>query len=117
MQAGKLRQKVTIQTLASASPQQDATGAPDQSWTAHLTDIWAAVEPLTARELLAAQEFHAEVTTRIRIRYRSGITHLMRVVFGTRYYDIKAVIDREEANRELELLCTEGVVDSGVVSG
>ena len=115
--AGRLRHKVTIQQLSTGSPQQDGTGAPDQQWAALFTDIWAAVEPLQGRELFAAQEFHSEVTTRIRILYRSGITHLMRVVHGSDYYDIRAVIDPDKMHRELHLLCATGVVTSAVVGG
>lgn len=117
MQAGRLRNKIDIEQLSAASPQQLNTGEPDESWSVYLNDIWASVEPLSGRELFAAQEFHSEVTVRIRIRYRSGVNNRMRVVFGTKYYDIKAVIDPEERHREFHLLCSEGVVDSGVLNG
>jgi SPP1 family predicted phage head-tail adaptor len=111
MQAGKLRHKVTIEQLLVGSPQDTPEGAPDAAWTIILPDIWAAVEPLQGRELFAAQEHHSEVTTRIRIRYRPGITAAMRVAFDGRLYNIRSIIDREERHRELQLLCTEGVND------
>jgi SPP1 family predicted phage head-tail adaptor len=109
MQAGKLRHKVAIQKLVAGSPDQKASGEPDTTWTTHLASIWASVEPLTGRELFAAQEHHSEVEVRVRVRYREGITAKMRVVFDSRNYDIVAVIDREERHRELELLCKQGV--------
>jgi SPP1 family predicted phage head-tail adaptor len=109
MQAGRLRHKVDIEYLSANSPDQDQYGAPDQSWTTLYNDIWAAVEPLSGRELFAAQEHHSEVETRIRVRYRSDITAKMRVVFNGNYYDIKAVINSEFRNRELHLLCATGV--------
>lgn len=108
MMAGRLRHKVTIERLVAGSPQQFGTGEPDDAWTAYLSDIWATVEPLSGRELFAAQEHLAEVSTRVRLRYRDGITAQMRVVFEGRYYNVGAVIDRELRHRELELLCTEG---------
>lgn len=110
MQAGKLRHKVTIQRQVAASPNQHSTGEPDEPWTAYLSDIWGAVEPLNGRELFAAQEFHSEVSVRIRIRYREGITAAMRVLFDSRYYQILYVLDPEERHRELQLLCTQGIV-------
>lgn len=106
--AGRLRHRVTIQQLVAASPQQTASGQPDESWSTYLT-VWAAVEPLNGRELYAAQEHHAEVTTRIRMRHRSGVTAKMRVTYGGMTYDIKAIVNPEERNRELQLLCAEGV--------
>lgn len=107
MRAGKLRHRVTIQQRSAASPTNHASGEKDASWGTYLT-VWASVEPLTGRELFAAQQVNSEVNVRIRMRYREGITHRMRVSFQGRIYDIVAVIDREERHVELELLCTEG---------
>lgn len=109
MFAGKLRHKVDIEHQSAGSPQQFGTGEPDVAWIVFLNDIWAAVEPLSGRELFAAQEFHSEVTTRIRLRYRDGITAAMRVAFESRHYNILYIIDPEERHRELHLLCSEGL--------
>ena len=79
------------------------------TWTVFLNDIWASVEPLSGRELFAAQEFHNEVTTRIRIRYRDGVTAKMRVVFESVNYNILVIIDPELRHRELQLLCSSGL--------
>jgi SPP1 family predicted phage head-tail adaptor len=108
MRAGKLRHRVTLQSLTAGSPQQTASGQPDESWADEAT-IWASVEPLRGRELFAAQEHHSRVEVRIRLRYRAGITAAMRVSFDGRYYNIVAVLDREERHRELELMCEQGV--------
>jgi len=107
MRSGLLRHRVTIQQLVSASPQQDAGGEPDESWSAVAT-VWGAVEPLRGRELFAAQQVSSEVTGLIRIRYRAGVTPKMRCVFGTRNYDILAVVDPLERHREMQLLVREG---------
>ena len=109
MMSGRLRHKLDIQQLVAGSPDQTPEGEPDESWTVFLNDIWAAVEPLSGRELFAAQEHHSEIQVRIRVRYRTGITAKMRAVFESRNYNILAVIDREERHRELELLCSEGL--------
>jgi len=74
---------------------------------------WAAVEPLSGRELFHAQQTQSEVTTRIRVHWRRGITELMRVMHVTSYgepnisdlYDIKSVIDTLSKHREIHLLC------------
>jgi SPP1 family predicted phage head-tail adaptor len=110
MRAGRLRHRITLQQLVAGSPQQKATGEPDESWVDYL-ETWASVEPLSGRELFAAQEHHSEITTRIRVRYRAGITAKMRVVFGQGIYNIHAILNREMRNIELELLCSQGMND------
>lgn len=107
MRAGKLRHRVTIQQRTAASPTNYPSGEKDASWTTYLT-VWASVEPLSGRELFAAQQVTSDVNVRIRMRYRDGVTAKMRVSFNSKIYDIVAVINREERNVELELLCTEG---------
>ena len=108
MQAGRLRHRVTIQQLVAGSPPQTETGEPNEVW-ADVATVWGSVDPLNGRELFAAQEHDSEVTVRIRIRYRSDVTHLMRVSFDSKLYDIRAVIDPQSIHRELQLLCTEGL--------
>lgn len=108
MRSGNLRHRVTLQQLVAGSPQQDAGGAPDEAWTDVVT-VWADIQPLKGRELLAAQQVQSEVSGTVRIRYRSGVTPAMRAKFGTRYYDILAAIDPGERHRELLLYTREGV--------
>jgi SPP1 family predicted phage head-tail adaptor len=76
--------------------------------------IWAAVEPLSGRELFAAQQTQSEVTTRVRMHWRRGITELMRVKHITSFqspnlfdlYDVVSVIDDKSRHIELHLMCT-----------
>lgn len=109
MEAGKLRHTVVIESLVTGSPQRHPNGELVQEWTAYLAGVSAMVEPLSGRELFAAQEEHSEATTRVRIRYREGIAADMRVVFGGQYYDIVSVIDRGMRHVELWLMCKSGV--------
>lgn len=108
--AGKLRHRVALQALGAGSPQQTGSGMPDESWSTVAT-VYASVEPLNGRELFAAQEHHAETTTRIRIRYRSGVTAKMRVSHGGTLYNILSVIDPEKRHKEMQLMCSDGVND------
>lgn len=103
MEAGRLRQRVTIQ---EKDPTQDEYGEEVPTWS-DVATVWAAVEPLRGREFLEAQRVGAEVTTRIRIRYRDGIVPEMRVVWGDHVYDIEAVIPVKERQREIHLMCKE----------
>lgn len=103
MKAGTLRHRVVIQ---EKDPTQDEYGEEVPTWS-DVDTVWAAVEPLAGREFLETQRVGAEVTTRIRIRYRDGIVPKMRVVWGDHVYDIKAVIHVEERQREIHLMCKE----------
>ena len=77
---------------------------PIQTW-APLFTCWAAVEPLTGREFIAAQAAQSEVTARIRMRFRPWMTSQDRVIHGGTTYGIESVIDVHSGNRELVLMC------------
>lgn len=103
MNAGKLRHKVCLQ---SCSTSKDSYGEDIKTWTSFAT-AWAAIEPLTGRELFMAQQVSAETTIRITIRHNSTVAEAHRVVFGTRTFEIDAVLNPAEKNKYLELMCKE----------
>jgi len=103
MKAGLLRQRVTIQ---EATETQDTTGAVVSTWVDRAT-VWAAVEPLQGREFFQAQTTNAEVTTRIRIRYRSGVAPKWRATWNGHTYDVLSVVETETRGREIHLMCKE----------
>jgi len=105
MQIGKLRHKVY---LKSNTTSQNDYGEATDSWSTDST-VWAAIEPLRGRELLHAQQISAEVTYKITIRYTSTVTPDDRVVKAddSRIFEIVSVINPEERDEYLELLCKE----------
>jgi len=106
---GKLRHRVTLQEYKEVL---DQYGTPiDQGWQ-DVATIWASIEPIQGREYVLLQNTQSELTTRIRIRYRPEITPAMRVLYGTRVFNIQSVIDPEERHRELQLMCNEKVGDT-----
>jgi len=108
MRAGTLRHRITLQSKVAGSPQQNAAGEPATTWTNTLV-VWASIDPVTGKEPFIAQEHLSMVSHKIRIRYRDGITAAMRVSFDSRYFDIKAVLNWGERNKELLLLCEQGL--------
>lgn len=86
----------------------DTSGQQLISWT-DVATVWANIKPSSGRELIAAGAINAEVTHTIVIRYRPGITAAMRALYGSRIFDIAAVIEPETAHVSLELLCNEGI--------
>jgi SPP1 family predicted phage head-tail adaptor len=103
MRPGKLRHRIIIQSLQKVD---DGGGGYTEDWV-NIGNVWASVQPLQGRELFQAQQVQAELSHKVRIRYREGIVPSMRVVFNNRIMEIQSVINIDEANREIELLCIE----------
>jgi SPP1 family predicted phage head-tail adaptor len=103
MNIGELNRRVKLQTAARTS---DGAGGVTVTWSDTAT-VWAAIEPVSGREPFVAQQLQGHVTHKVLIRYRSGITHGMRVLLGTRAFDVQAVINSKESNESLTLYCQE----------
>lgn len=102
MKAGQLDQRIHLERLSEG---RDKYGQPIYEWL-YVLSAWAAVEPLTGREYLAAMQNQSETTIRVRLRYRPGVKSAMRVKHGARLYGIQSVIDVKSTGRELVLMCT-----------
>ncbi len=104
MSVGKLRHRLTIQQEQRAG---DAGTGVTIVW-AKVAEVWGSVKPLSGRETLQAMQLQARISHSIRIRYRAGITVGMRVLFGTRAFNIRAVKNVDERNRWLDIMADEG---------
>lgn len=105
MRAGRLRHIVSIE---SVSVSQDSYGSPTKTWTTLYRNVSASIEPLSGKDLFAAQQVNPEISTKIRMRYLSGITSAHRVKYGARVFEIASPpINFQERNIELQLMCVE----------
>jgi SPP1 family predicted phage head-tail adaptor len=86
------------------TPVQDTDGGEVASWTT-VARIPAKVAELRGREFIEAQEKQSEITTRIRIRFRSDIGVDWRILHGSTVYEVLHVIDLDGRRRELDLMC------------
>lgn len=102
MRAGTLRHRVAIQRLTQGV---DAYGGATETW-ATVATVWASVESVTGREYFAGAQVQSEVTTKVRIRYRSGIVPTMRVVHASRVMEVQAVLP-DARSKELLLMCRD----------
>lgn len=113
MEAGKLRNRLSIEAKSSGSPQRSATGASVLVW-AELCEVWGSLEPLSGKRLEAAQATFPQATVEARIRYRAEVQDAdtaatpLRISFRGRYYPVGKVLNPEERDVELRLLCTQG---------
>lgn len=103
MKISDLRHRITLQKLEMV---QDSYGQPTETWE-DIATVWAAVNPISGREFFQAETINSEVTHKILIRYRAGIEPTMRVKFKDRIFTILSVINFQEKNEALQLMCKE----------
>ncbi len=109
MRAGKLRQRVTIQTKASTP---NDYGEPVEIWTATPTvTVWGELTPLLTgtREAFASQgaQFQARVSWQCRLRWRELSPATNRLVVDGTVYEITGAMDPDGRRHELVVLCWE----------
>ena len=105
MNIGKLRHRITL--LKQVNEVNDY-GASVQTWRMVAT-VWAEVRPLSGREYFSAQQVQSEVTTQIWLRYIDGIKPSMKVKFANREFEILSVLNTQERDVSLQLMCKETV--------
>ena len=110
MRAGDLRHRIVIQH--HVEQQDSATGEVTMEWEAYAT-VWAAVEPLSARDLIAAQAGQSEASGRITIRYRPGVLSTMRILHRGQIFTIigQPLPDKASGLEYLTLVVATGVKD------
>ncbi|MFK5937722.1 MAG: phage head closure protein [Sulfurimonas sp.] len=104
MRAGNLKHKIIIQ---SYNENQNDYGEAIKAWSDFKT-VYASILPLSAKEFFKAG-IQDEVTHKIELRYLKDIKPKMRVIFDTREFSIESVLNIREANKSLQLICTEVV--------
>ena len=103
MEVCKLNKRITLQYPANVS---DNMRGFTTTWT-DSADVWAAIWPVSATEAIRSMQPTLITTHRVRIRYRSTVQPEWLVKFGTRYFNITSIINIEEINEWLDLLCKE----------
>lgn len=105
IRTGDRRHRVTLQAATKA---RNASGEEIKTYT-DIATVWAAIFPVSAKEYMSAGQLQAAVTHRVNIRFRADVKPDWRIKFGNRYFEIKAITNREERNISLDLICAEGV--------
>lgn len=102
--SSRLRQRLTLQQEVRTL---DDGGGYVRSWQ-NIADLWAEIVPVTGRETLSYGQIIGEVTHRITLRYRDGITAANRLVFESRIFNIRSVFNVREENELVEIFAAEG---------
>ena len=98
MDPGKLNKRITFQL-------QDLDSE-DEEWE-DIATTWASINPISGKEYYSAETINSDLTHKIRLRYRKGITPDMRVIYNDRIFYIISVINEYEKNTMLQLMCRE----------
>jgi len=97
MQAGKLRHRVELQQVTNSQDPQ--SGANSETWQLFAT-VWASIEPLSARDFIAAQAAQNQISARAVIRYRPQITAGMRLIHNHATYHIEGALPDKHSGQE-----------------
>lgn len=105
MEIGKLRHRVTIEKYTET---RSSAGQVLKTYTTSSTR-WAQIRPLTTKEILQAQQIHAEITHELFLRYPLDVSTKDRVIYNSRTFEIIGVTIINEENRFIKLNCVERV--------
>lgn len=108
-QAGR---RWSVLQIQSRSHTQDNFGQPVDTW-APVCTIQGRVRAPTAVEKFSAGQLTSQVTHAIDAWWTAaGVAAGMRAVYGTRIFSIQSVVNVEEKNKEIVIMCLElnGVV-------
>lgn len=103
MKFGKLRYRIVIEESIAS---RDSFGAEVSEWI-QFAKVWANVSPISGREFVTFKQINAEISTKITLRYLAGVNTEMRVLFKDRIFEINSIINPEEKNVSLLLMCKE----------
>lgn len=98
MDPGKLNHRITFQIQNLDSEEEE--------WNDIVT-TWASINPISGREYYQAETINSDLTHKVRLRYRKGITPDMRILYKDRIFNIVSVINEYEKNTMLQLMCRE----------
>ena len=95
---GELRHRITFQL-------QDLDSE-DEDWK-DIATTWANINPISGKEYYSAETINSDLTHKIRLRYRKGITPDMRIIYNDRIFYIISVINEYEKSTMLQLMWRE----------
>lgn len=96
--AGRLNKRVEIESRVH--------GDDADTWV-NLAGVWAEIKPVGGSERFAKGETESDATHRITMRNHLDITPANRIRFGQRIFEVRSVINADEAGEYLEVEAAE----------
>lgn len=107
--ASRLIHRITVQRESGTS---DGFGGVNRSWV-NVGTYWAEIKPIMQRsissERLYGDQLESSITHEILMRYTSGISADMRIVFDSRIFNIRTVFSPLEKKGILQMTAEEHV--------
>jgi SPP1 family predicted phage head-tail adaptor len=107
MRIGQLNKRVLIQRPASGV---DSIGQPVGGW-ATVARVWADIRFASGLQAVLGDAVVSVAKASVRIRKRRDVVASMRVVHGSRVFDILAVLPDEQGDDYCDLVCETGQND------
>lgn len=96
---GQLARRVQLQSPTDST---DSYGQPTRTWATYAT-VWAQILPASADESQIANQQGVTITHKVAIRYRADVTVEDRILYKSRFLNIKGLRNQEEKGVLLEL--------------
>ena len=105
IRAGYLDRKIVIQQPNDTA---DGEGGTTRTWVTYVT-TFASIQPFKGIEVFSADQVYSEQWVRMLIRYRPSqpVTNAMRILYGSKIYEIRQAYDKGAQRRMVEMLCQE----------
>jgi len=106
MNPGSLNKRITFQLFTESI---NENGFSVESWQ-DVMSVWAMIKTLNGREYYQAATTQNENSIRFIIRYTTGLHPDMRIVYNLRHFDIESIINDDEANKTMTIMCKEVII-------
>lgn len=104
---GELRHRIIIQKFNTPTNDYGEIEVNNQDAWDDIATVRAAIYPISGKEFFAAETVNSEVSHKVKLRYIKDLTPSMRIKFKDRIFSIESIINFQEKNIELQLLCKE----------
>lgn len=104
MNAGKLSRRVAIRSYTAT---QNEYGEQVVTATTISSMVWVKKDELQGKEWFASKQNLSNVEVRYYMRYLDGVKPSMTLVDNSLNYNIESVINADDRNRELIVMCSK----------
>lgn len=108
---GRKNRKLTVERRGRGTPDAYGDIYGTDTWSS-LGQFWGSVSPISGQERIVADQVSSDVTHKIFIR-RNAVTATLtpadRIVYGTREFDIKSVLNVNDRDQEMQFYAVERI--------
>ncbi len=102
MRCRRHNRKIAIQSPTRAN---NSYGEPIETWAAYATE-WAEIKAVKGAETYNGYQEQNTYPVKFTVRYNNAtkaINETMRILYDSNYYDIEAVVNYNEMNKEIQI--------------